>query len=87
MEGGTELMFGSDAASWTRTGDTTVDVIEGYEVTYRLFAPVAGSGIQGSGICAAWYCDDIDKAFLLQIKADEPLDEVKKFLKHFKTSP
>ena len=83
LGGGSKVMFGSDADGWTRMGETSVTAAEGRLFTYQLFYPLS-SDIHGSGICAVWYCESIEKAFILQIKAEDPLYEAKEFLKDFK---
>lgn len=70
---------------WEIKGQPTTEIISGYKVSYQFVGSQPGSGVQGVGICAIWYCEDIDKLFILRIVAYNPLTEMKGFLKSFKT--
>ncbi len=68
---------------WEIYGQPGTELMSGYRVSYQSITSRPGSGLQGAGITAIWYCEDIDKVFVLDIEAPDALKKVREFLRGF----
>jgi len=97
LEGSLQRAIGVPV-EWAIAGQPASKVMGGYKVSYQLVRSQPTSLVHGLGICAIWYCESIDKLFVLQIAgklhvgaqesvAYDTLKDVERFVKAFKTEP